>query len=589
MGIFSKSNSYCSEYCCSIVKIGEVKPIEGKDRIGYTLVNGENIVVRKDQVKEGDVLFYASNETQLNKDFLSANNLFESSSYELNSNAKELEPYIKQNKTFKPRIEELEKVNRKLDVCSQFIIRYDAEIISIGEDSIRKEELTTRLINSKNTIIKFAGGLLNYDSKNEDFVNAANKTILENNLILEHTEKEIEKNTTFIRNHVGFFNKTGRVRAVRLGGINSMGYLFTLDELARWCPEVKDINIQEMVGTDFDSVNCINFIKPYIPFVPTKKINNSINNWRKKKIEKFDRVLKGEFAFHYNTDGFAKCISHFKPTDNITVTVKLHGTSGVFGKLHVKTPIKLPIVKRIWNKFVDTTGLFKNQRIIDYKIEYGNVTSSRTVIKNQYINKNVNGGYYGVDIWSEYGNLIYSYLENGMTLYGEIVGYLTGSDKMIQKNYDYGCEEGENKLMPYRITTTNEDGTKHEYNVTEVKEWTEKLITEHPELADKIHVIDLLYHGTLANLYPQLSFTDHWHENVLEEMRNDVVHFGMEKNEPLCTYHKVPREGLVIRIDDDPIAEAYKLKTYHFQDRERKAIDEGQVDMEMADTYDDNV
>lgn len=589
MGIFSKSNSYCSEYCCSIVKIGEVKPIEGKDRIGYTLVNGENIVVRKDQVKEGDVLFYASNETQLNKDFLSTNNLFESSSYELNSNAKELEHYIKQNKTFKPRIEELEKVNRKLDVCSQFIIRYDAEIISIGEDSIRKEVLTTLLNNSKNTIIKFAGGLLNYDSKNEDFVNAANKTILENKLVLEHTEKEIEKNTTFIRNHVGFFNKTGRVRAVRLGGINSMGYLFTLDELARWCPEVKDINVQEMVGTDFDSVNGINFIKPYIPFVPTKKINNSINNWRKKKIEKFDRILKGEFVFHYNTDGFAKCISHFKPTDNITVTVKLHGTSGVFGKLHVKTPIKLPIVKRIWNKFVDTTGLFKNQRIIDYKIEYGNVTSSRTVIKNQYINKNVNGGYYGVDVWTEYGNLIYPYLENGMTLYGEIVGYLTGSDKMIQKNYDYGCEEGENKLMPYRITTTNEDGTKHEYNVTEVKEWTEKLITEHPELANKIHVIDLLYHGTLANLYPQLSFTDHWHENVLEEMRNDVVHFGMEKNEPLCTYHKVPREGLVIRIDDDPIAEAYKLKTYHFQDRERKAIDEGQVDMEMADTYDDNV
>ena len=85
--IFTKSNFFKSEYCCSIIKIGEVKPIEGKDKIGYTLVNGETIVVRKDQVKEGDVLCYASNETQLDKDFLGANNLFESSSYQLNSNA----------------------------------------------------------------------------------------------------------------------------------------------------------------------------------------------------------------------------------------------------------------------------------------------------------------------------------------------------------------------------------------------------------------------------------------------------------------------------------------------------------------------
>ena len=53
--MFSKSDSFKSEYCCSIIRVGEVKPIEGKDKIGYTLVNGETIVVRKDQVKEGDV------------------------------------------------------------------------------------------------------------------------------------------------------------------------------------------------------------------------------------------------------------------------------------------------------------------------------------------------------------------------------------------------------------------------------------------------------------------------------------------------------------------------------------------------------
>lgn len=265
--------------------------------------------------------------------------------------------------------------------------------------------------------------------------------------------------------------------------------------------------------------------------------------------------------------------------------ILIHNTSFVCGKLHVKTPIKLPIHKLLWNKFVDTTGLFKKLRVTDYIVEYGNVTSSRTVIRNQYINKKVTDGYYGVDIWSEYGNLIYPYLDEGMTVYGEIFGYLSGSDKMIQKDYDYGCEKGKNKLMPYRITTTNDNGTKHEWNVMEVKEWTEKLIAEHPELADKIHVIDLLYHGILADLYPHLSLTEHWHENVLEEMRNDVIHFGMEKQEPLCTNHNVPREGICVRIDNDEINENFKLKCAKFFDRERKAIDAGEVDIEMADAY----
>ena len=585
--IFSKSDKFTSEYCCSIIKIGEVKPIEGKDKIGYTLVNGETIVISK-ELLPGTILFYASNETQLHKDFLGANNLFESGSYELNANAKDVEPYILKNKELKPTVEILEKAIKKLEVCSNFLLSYDAEILAAGDDETKKEELNTRYDNSRKTIMKFASANLTLVSSNEDFVKAANETILEKKLALGPIKKKIEENTNFIRSHVGFFNKTGRVRAIRLGGINSMGYLFSIDELAKWCPEVKNVYLPDLVGEDFDMVNGIEFIKAYVPFVPqrsNKGDGKSIDRKRNKKIEKFDRMIKGEFSFHYSSDPLPKCINRIKPNDTVSITVKIHGTSFGCGKLHIKTPIKLPIYKLLWNKFVDTTGLFKKLRVTDYIVEYGNVTSSRTVIKNQYINKEVTGGYYGVDIWSEYGNLIYPYLDEGMTVYGEIFGYLSGSDKMIQKDYDYGCEKGKNKLMPYRITTTNDNGTKHEWNVMEVKEWTEKLIAEHPELADKIHVIDLLYHGILADLYPHLSLTEHWHENVLEEMRNDVIHFGMEKREPLCTNHNVPREGICVRIDNDEINENFKLKCAKFFDRERKAIDAGEVDIEMADVY----
>ena len=581
--IFTKSNFFKSEYCCSIIKIGEVKPIEGKDKIGYTLVNGETIVVRKDQVKEGDVLCYASNETQLDKDFLGANNLFESSSYQLNSNANEIEPYILKNKELKAEAENLEKVIKKLFVCSKFLIGYDSAVIAAGDNEEEKSELETRLNNSRKTISKYIGGSFNEDSTLIDYVTTAQRYCAEKKTQLDIIKKEIDETTAYIRGHVGFFNKTGRVRSIRLGGVQSMGYLFTLDELAKYNPNVKNISLNQYVGEDFDTIEDKLFIKAYVPFVPERRQVSKVEK-RNKKIEQFDRMVKGEFSFHYDTAPLPKCIGRLKPSDVVTITSKLHGTSICIGKLHVKTPIKLPFYKWIWNKFVDLTGLFKAHRITDYVIDYGNVTASRTVIKNQYINENVSDGYYGVDVWSEYGNLIYPFLSEGMIIYGEIIGYLTDSDKMIQKNYDYGCNKGKNKLMIYRITTNNEDGTKYEWNVTEVKEWTEKLVKDHPEIADRIHVIDLLYHGTLADLYPNISYMDHWHENVLESLRNEKERFNMEKNDPICK-NKVPFEGIVLRIDNDEFAEAFKLKCAKFLSKEREEIDKGEVDMEMIDNY----
>ena len=581
--IFTKSDSFKSEYCCSIIRVGEVKPIEGKDKIGYTLVNGETIVVRKDQVKEGDVLLYASNETQLDKDFLGANNLFESSSYQLNSNANEIEPYILKNKELKAEAENLEKVIKKLFVCSKFLIGYDSAVIAAGDNEEEKSELETRLNNSRKTISKYIGGSFNEDSTLIDYVTTAQRYCAEKKTQLDIIKKEIDETTAYIRGHVGFFNKNGRVRSIRLGGVQSMGYLFTLDELAKYNPNVKNISLNQYVGEDFDTIEDKLFIKAYVPFVPERRQVSKVEK-RNKKIEQFDRMVKGEFSFHYDTAPLPKCIGRLKPSDVVTITSKLHGTSICIGKLHVKTPIKLPFYKWIWNKLVDLTGLFKAHRITDYVIDYGNVTASRTVIKNQYINENVSDGYYGVDVWSEYGNLIYPFLSEGMIIYGEIIGYLTDSDKMIQKNYDYGCNKGKNKLMIYRITTNNEDGTKYEWNVTEVKEWTEKLVKDHPEIADRIHVIDLLYHGTLADLYPNISYMDHWHENVLEALRNEKERFNMEKNDPICK-NKVPFEGVVLRIDNDEFAEAFKLKCAKFLSKEREEIDKGEVDMEMIDNY----
>src|SRR5574344_2496463 len=94
--IFEKSENIRMEYCCSIVRIGEVKPIEGSDFLGQTLVNGLTIVVRKDEIAEGDVCIYAMNETALNKDCLSANDIF--SAPELNRNYGEYKRLVEDEK-----------------------------------------------------------------------------------------------------------------------------------------------------------------------------------------------------------------------------------------------------------------------------------------------------------------------------------------------------------------------------------------------------------------------------------------------------------------------------------------------------------
>jgi hypothetical protein len=297
----------------------------------------------------------------------------------------------------------------------------------------------------------------------------------------------------------GFFNKYGRVRCIILKGEPSFGFLFKPENLKLFDNTIMLSDVEDYVDQEFDTVNGVLFVKAFVPPVKERPERGSRASKAQKKVDRFNRLVEGEFALHYETDQFQKMVTLFRPEDVVDITVKMHGTSIVIGKVHVKQPIRLPFFKRMFNFFVDKTGLFKSKRITDYEVVYGPVYSSRKVIKNKYINKDVNGGFYGTDIWTEYGDMIYPYLDEGMTVYGEICGYITDSDKPIQKTYDYGCNKGENIIMFYSITTTNEDGSKREWDVQEVFDWTMKLKQKFydenkPIDALKIHPIDLLYH-----------------------------------------------------------------------------------------------
>jgi hypothetical protein len=591
--VFTKSDGFKSEYSAAVIRVGELTPIEGSDFLAKTNVFGTQIVVRKDQVHTGDIMIYAANETQLNEKFLSVNNLYEISCREKNANKEEVD------EIYKP----YEPIKAKADT-----IRNEAKNVKASMDNLTKK---ASKINKQ--VKKMTKDLESLDHSSEEYTTKKAEIDELQKTADDYTARAIAKTTTYtnlkkevesivksgegiianVKKHCGYMNKYGRVRCLTLKNTPSFGVLFAPDDLIKYDPSITMEDIEAYVGQEFDTVNGDLFVKVYIPPMPAETQKKSNKNKAQSKVKRFDRMIDGEFFFHYGTSQLNKDIQYFKPSDIVDISVKLHGTSCIIGKLHVNQPIKLPFFKRMFNKFVDLTHLFKSLRITDSEVVYGPVYASRKVIKNKYINQDVTGGYYNADVWTEYGDIIYPYLDEGMTVYGEICGYLTGQPSMIQKAYDYGCSEGENNVMFYRITTTNEDGTKKEWEVSEVLDWTNKLIERMKEAGDenwkRIHPIDLLYHGTLEDLYPDLDTENHWHEAVLERMKNDKEHFGMEEPEPLCKkFPDSPREGFVLRKVGDTVLRAEKLKSVSFALKEALVYDSGAVDIEAVEGYGDD-
>jgi hypothetical protein len=283
-------------------------------------------------------------------------------------------------------------------------------------------------------------------------------------------------------------------------------------------------------------------------------------------------MVPGQFKLHYDTAPLKKHLMDFKPQTEITATVKMHGTSFIVANILTKVPLRFFRIRRWLNEHL-------HLNINEARPEYGMVVSSRKVIKNEWSGCDHPEGYYGQDIWTEYGEIIYPYLDKGVTVYGEICGYLTDNAKMIQQDYDYGCKQGENFLMIYRATK-HEDGALREFSIDEVGHLTEVIKARMSDAGDKnvgrvMNIKNLqLYRGTVAQLIGEGG-----------DMRDFPDRLGdlckIEQREPLCTGHKVPREGVVIRIEGDEVAEAFKLKSLAFLEREKKAIDKGEVDMEM--------
>jgi hypothetical protein len=565
--IISMSENGKSEYCCNVIQIGKLESIEGSDFLAKTHINGESIVVRKDQVFEGEYYLYASNECALNEKFLSKNNLYELSEASRNSNANEVVPVIERATKIKKSIEAVDKDNKKLSrVRRLFEAKQDTE-------------------NNYNKAVQMLKDLKLVTSYNnaDEYLNYVMNLIANNNSYKDELIKERDKLIDSVKNKVGFFNKHGRVRCIKLKGTPSYGFIFSKSELSNAFPDAINLKLEDHLGEDFDTVCSELFVKAYVP--PVKSVKEHVQGSGKnlsKRADRFDRMVPGEFKFHYDTQPLGKNMWKFEPDDIVIIDNKIHGSQACFSNIKTKYPNKLNIFKKVIN--VIYKHFKKEEKYPTYHIDYGFVYSSRKVIKNKDINPNQSQGYYNSDIWGYWAEKIKEYVPKNWSIYGEIYGY-TPDGSYIQKDYDYGCKSGESKFTPYRISIHDpetDDWT--EMNKEDVYNWTVDLLNKHPELHNKLVPIDIFYHGRFRDLYPNIKVNSEWHDNVLYAMQADTENFGMELMEPLCV-NVVPREGLIIRKDNDKVPEAFKLKTDAFKAKERQQIDEGIVDSETVEGY----
>lgn len=373
----------------------------------------------------------------------------------------------------------------------------------------------------------------------------------------------------------GYFQTSGRVKAINLRKIPSQGFLFSAEKLAEF---LKDKNTLK-VGDVFDTINGERILEKYIK--PENKVKNNqvsskkkIPTWLTSSVNYFprpirkgvlslarfiynvndknskiiSRIVDGQFGFHYSTPQLGNSVYALSPDDIVTISAKIHGTSAVFGKLLWK--------KKYYDfyKFLNKFGIKIDP--YEYKFTY----SSRSILKNR------RDGKYTDDVWGIHAEELEKSdaVDPGYTLYGEILGWV-GPNKCIQKDYDYGVHRGKSEFWVYRITYTDKDGNVQELDWDEIEAYCDE---------KNILTVPVYWRGRLGDMY-DIPEDENFHENLLAKLKEEYL----DKTCELCTTGVV-REGIVLKVNNKPNKPVYKFKSPLFNVRESSARDKGEEDTE---------
>lgn len=260
-------------------------------------------------------------------------------------------------------------------------------------------------------------------------------------------------------------------------------------------------------------------------------------------------------------------LHRIEPNSLISITYKLHGTSGISSYVLCKQPItKLDKIKEwLWNMSYKIGNLTRNSTwsFSMNTTKYDYIYSSRKVIKNEELNPNAQH-FYNEDIWGIAHNELKDFLQKGMTFYYEIVGFLPNGGS-IQKDYDYGCEPTKHAIYIYRITSTNVDGKVIEFSAKQVQDFCKK---------NGLNAVPELYYGYADEFSDERMTKENWEVKFLDTIKQKYN----EKDCYMCK-NNVVEEGCVVRIEGLEF-EAYKQKSELFYQRETKLLDKGESNIE---------
>ena len=284
----------------------------------------------------------------------------------------------------------------------------------------------------------------------------------------------------------GYFGTNGRVKALKLRGEVSEGFWQPLRSF-EWTGKIDEL----VEGYQFDTINGIKICQKYYTPATLRAIgkkNNPKNG--KTNVIKVDRSNMHE---HYDTRQLRFEINKIPPGSIITVSEKIHGSSGRSGYICSRelkfNPFKLGWNNLSWRfsiltkklsrkhkslRFLKNTnlGYFDLKRYEGSKF-YEYVSGSRRVVIDP--DTEYEGYYNGNHFRTKIHEHIKSTgLQKGEVIFYEIVGHtesgqlLMGSysvdDKNIRRKYGnqmrftYGCEPPTCDFYVYRIAHINEDG-----------------------------------------------------------------------------------------------------------------------------------
>jgi hypothetical protein len=387
-----------------------------------------------------------------------------------------------------------------------------------------------------------------------------------NNLYRDNT---LNKNI----NEKGYFEEHGRVKCAKFRGNKSEGLFMPMASLLHFADGTDVASLQ--LGDTFDQINGVPICQKHVPKIQKTEGTPGSRKDIRNATKKINRIVAGQFKLHQSTAMLGKNLHLITPDSVISITNKLHGTSFVAGKVLCKKKLNWfeKLLKWFGANLIDT--------------HYDLIWSSRNVIKNDDLNKEYKH-FYDEDVWALAAKFLEPFLLNGMSVYGEIVGY-TPSGKMIQSGYDYGCgaslddvDDGlHTKVFIYRITYTNLDGRTFEFSAKQVQDWCKRnnldAVPEYYYGPAKGLITNMIYDEVSMSAYPKED--DAWRSDLFEYI---MANFNLEKDCELCK-NPVPAEGIVLRIEGQDY-DAYKLKSFRFRERETKLLDKGEVDIESQES-----